>query len=62
MAVSVRPEILDSLTEGIATLTSSDNWRRHLDAQRRFYSYLFSNVMLIQLQRPTATRVAGFNT
>ena len=28
MALSVRPEILDSLTEGIATLTTSESWRR----------------------------------
>ena len=62
MAVSVRPEILDSLTEGIATLTSSENWRRHLDCQRRFHSYSFGNVILIHRQAPDATRVAGFNT
>jgi len=62
MAVSVRPEILDSLTEGIATLTRSDAWRRHLDVARRFHSYSFGNVILIHRQAPQATRVAGFNT
>jgi antirestriction protein ArdC len=62
MAVSVRPEILDSLTEGIAALTTSENWRRHLDCQRRFHGYSFGNVVLIHRQAPGATRVAGFNT
>lgn len=62
MALSVRPEILDTLTEGIATLTGSETWRRHLDAQRRFHNYSFGNVVLIQFQFPAATRVGGFNT
>lgn len=33
----------------------------YLAAMGRFHSYSFGNVMLIAMQRPTATRVAGFN-
>jgi antirestriction protein ArdC len=48
------------LREGIVALTSSDQWRRHLDCQSRFHRYSFGNVVLINAQRPDSTRVAGF--
>jgi antirestriction protein ArdC len=56
-----RSDLLASLTEGIANLTSSDQWQRYLDCQSRFYRYSANNVMLILTQRHEATRVAGFN-
>jgi antirestriction protein ArdC len=59
---TARDELLDRLTEGIARLTSSDEWLRWLDAQRRFHRYSAQNVWLIMMQRPEATRVAGFHT
>ena len=55
------PELLEQLTEGIANLTTSDEWQRYLDCQSRFYSYSSNNVMLIAQQAHEATRVAGFN-
>jgi antirestriction protein ArdC len=55
-------EVLDQLREGIATLTSSDKWAQWLRAQRRFHNYSFGNSLLILLQRPEATRVAGYQT
>jgi antirestriction protein ArdC len=62
MATSIRPEILDRLTEGIAQLTTSRAWQGWLDVQRRFHRYSFGNTMLIHLQRPDASYVAGFHT
>ena len=56
-----RSELLDTLTEGISKLTTSDEWQRHLDCQSRFYRYSPNNVMLIAMQRHEATHVAGFN-
>jgi hypothetical protein len=53
-------ELLQRLTEGVEKLTSSDEWVRYLDVQRRFHRYSFGNVLLIALQCPDATRVAGF--
>lgn len=53
-------ELVNQLTEGIADLTSSDQWRRYLDFQSRFHRYSAGNVLLILSQRPDATRVAGF--
>ena len=57
-----RTELLDTLTEGISSLTSSERWRRHLDVQARFHRYSFGNALLIGAQFPEATRVAGFTT
>jgi hypothetical protein len=56
-----RSELLEQLSEGIANLTTSDEWQRYLDCQSRFYSYSSNNVMLIAQQAHEATRVAGFN-
>jgi antirestriction protein ArdC len=53
-------ELLQRLTEGVEKLTTSDEWLRYLDVQRRFHRYSFGNVLLIALQCPEATRVAGF--
>ncbi len=56
-----RTNVLDRLSEGISSLTSSQKWQDWLDVQSRFHQYSFNNTLLIQLQRPEATRVAGFN-
>jgi hypothetical protein len=55
-------ELVERLTEGIADLTSSDQWLRYLDFQGRFRRYSAGNVLLILAQRPEATRVAGFRS
>jgi antirestriction protein ArdC len=49
-----------TLTAGIAELVGSDDWARMLDASARFHDYSPRNTLLILMQRPTATRVAGF--
>ena len=54
--------LLDELQAGISELTTSERWQRYLDVQSRFYSYSPNNVMLIALQKPNATRVAGYKT
>ena len=56
-----RQDLLTRLTDGIAGLTSSEQWRRYLDFQCRFHQYSFGNVLLIANQYQGATRVAGFN-
>ena len=54
--------LLEELQAGIAELTTSETWMRYLEVQSRFYSYSPNNVLLIALQRPNATRVAGYKT
>lgn len=54
--------ILSTLEEGIATILTSEGYREYLRVMSSFHGYSFNNVMLIMLQRPAATRVAGFHT
>jgi len=53
-------DVLQQLREGITKLTSSDAWFRYLDVQRRFHTYSWGNCLLIAIQRPDATRIAGY--
>jgi hypothetical protein len=53
-------ELLQRLTEGVEKLTTSDEWLRYLDFATRFRTYSFGNQILIALQFPLASRVAGF--
>src|SRR5665213_3258851 len=53
-------ELLESLSEGIAALTTSERWTKYLDVQSRFPRYSTNNVLLIMSQKPDATRVAGY--
>ena len=53
-------QLLEGLSDGIAQLVTSENWTRYLDVQSRFYTYSPNNVLLIMIQNPCATRVAGY--
>lgn len=55
-------DVIDQLRQGVATLTSTDQWTRWLRVQRRFHHYSWGNSLLILMQRPDATRVAGYHT
>lgn len=55
-------ELLNRLTTGITQLTNSDRWRDWLTVQSRFHKYSFGNTLLILMQRPDASRIAGFRT
>ncbi len=55
------PELIEKLSEGIANLTSSENWQRYLDFQSRFHRYSSNNALLIAAQCHEASQVAGFN-
>lgn len=48
------------MAKAIEELRSSEGWQRWLSVRRHFHSYSFHNQLLIALQRPGATRVAGF--
>jgi N-terminal domain of anti-restriction factor ArdC/IrrE N-terminal-like domain len=48
------------LTEKLAKLTTSDEWTAYLTTMSRFHTYSSNNCLLILMQRPNATRVAGF--
>ena len=54
-------EITDSIEEGIKELFDSDKYKQYLTTMSRFHHYSVNNQMLIYMQMPNATHVAGFN-
>jgi hypothetical protein len=46
--------------EAVQALQSSEGWVRWLSSRRHFHRYSLSNQLLIAMQCPQATRVAGF--
>ncbi len=51
----------EKLKSAVEAIVSGDEWQRMLKVAARFHKYSFSNILLIQMQRPDATLVAGFN-
>ena len=54
-------EITDSIEQGIKDMFNSDNYRKYLKTMSRFHNYSVNNIILIQMQCPEATHVAGFH-
>ena len=54
-------EITDSIEAGIKELFESDKYKSYLQTMSRFHKYSLNNTMLISMQKPDATLVAGFN-
>src|SRR3954453_3021493 len=55
-------ESLTRLEHAVGAIHDSETFRAYLDAQARFHSYSFGNVLLILSQKPDATSVAGYQT
>jgi hypothetical protein len=55
-------ELHAQLTAAVGALTHTERWRRMLDVAARFHHYSPNNVLLIAVQRPDATLVAGYRT
>ena len=55
-------ELTDKLKQGVRDVFESDRYAEYLQTVSKFHSYSFRNVILILMQYPEATRVAGFNT
>ena len=54
-------EITASIEDGIKALFQSDNYAQYLQTMSRFHRYSVNNQVLIHMQKPDATLVAGFN-
>jgi hypothetical protein len=52
----------EGVEEACRALLSSDGWRRWVRFRSAFHSYSLNNQLLLVLQEPNATRVAGFHT
>jgi hypothetical protein len=46
--------------QAVEQLRSSEGWQRWLASRRRFHAYSLANQLLIAMQKPDATHVAGF--
>lgn len=53
-------ELTDRLENGIKELYASGRYAEYLAAMSKFHRYSYKNALLIVLQCPTATRVAGY--
>ena len=54
-------EITASIEDGIKELFQSENYAQYLQTMSRFHRYSVNNQVLIHMQKPDATLVAGFN-
>ena len=54
-------EITDGIEQGIKELFESEKYMRYLSVMSRFHRYSVNNIMLIYMQKPDATLVAGYN-
>lgn len=54
-------EITDRLEKGVAKLFESDRYKEYLRIMSKFYDYSLNNTVLIAMQKPDATCVAGYN-
>lgn len=54
-------EITDKLEQGIKELFESEKYMNYLKVMSKFHNYSVNNSLLIAMQKPEATMVAGFN-
>ena len=53
-------ELTDKLEQGLQDLFNSDSYRNYLTTMSKFHNYSFNNTLLIAMQKPDATLVAGY--
>ena len=54
-------EITDRLEQGITELFDSERYKEYLQVMSKFHNYSFNNTLLIAMQKPDASLIAGFN-
>ena len=54
-------EITDRLEQGISELFESERYKEYLRVMSKFHNYSFNNTLLIAMQKPDASLVAGFS-
>lgn len=53
--------VTDQLEAGVSEVFQSGKYENYLTTMSKFHRYSFNNVLLIAMQRPGATHVAGYN-
>ena len=54
-------EITDRLEQGITELFDSERYKEYLRVMSKFHNYSFNNTLLIAMQKPDASLIAGFS-
>lgn len=54
--------IMKKLEDGVKELFTSENYQNYLRTMAKFHHYSFNNTLLIALQKPDATLVAGYSS
>ncbi len=55
-------ELTDKLEEGIKKVFEGENYKAYLTTMSKFHNYSFNNTVLIAMQRPDATVLAGYQS
>ena len=53
-------EISERLEQGVAEIFTSEKYTEYLNTMAKFHNYSFNNTLLIAMQKPEATLVAGY--
>ena len=54
-------DLTDKLERGLTELFNSDSYKNYLSTMSKFHNYSFNNTLLIAMQKPEASLVAGYN-
>ena len=53
-------EIMEKLEQGVKDVFTSERYVNYLSTMAKFHGYSFNNILLIAMQRPNATLIAGY--
>lgn len=53
-------EIMEKLEQGVKDVFTSEKYIKYLSTMAKFHDYSFNNILLIAMQRPNATLIAGY--
>lgn len=55
-------QIVEQLEKGVSEVFESDQYKQYLSVMSKFHSYSYNNILLIAMQCPNATMVAGYES
>ena len=55
-------QIVEQLEQGVSEVFESEQYKQYLSVMSKFHSYSYNNILLIAMQCPGATMVAGYES
>lgn len=55
-------QIVEKLEKGVSEIFESEQYKQYLTVMSKFHSYSYNNILLIAMQCPGATMVAGYES